>query len=79
MTGLMSQNKVYDVVPSPGFLIQSQVEVPTSVSEQALLESHTREDLSVFFGIGMTLNIVMIIAFFLWAARQWKNNDKRKK
>lgn len=38
-----------------------------------------KEDLSVFFGIGMVINIIMIVSFFIWAVKQWKKNDIRKK
>ncbi len=38
--------------------------------------NHDKEDLSVFFGIGMAVNIVMITTFFIWAVKQWKKNDK---
>ena len=38
-----------------------------------------KEDLSVFFGIGMIINIIMIVSFFIWAIKQWKKNDTNKK
>lgn len=40
---------------------------------------HPREDLSVFFGIGMTANIIMVVAFVIWGIKQWKKNDIDKK
>lgn len=40
---------------------------------------YEKEDLSVFFGIGMIVNIVMITTFFVWAFKQWKKNDSNKK
>lgn len=33
----------------------------------------------VFFGIGMVINIVMIVAFFIWAIKQWRKHDAAKK
>jgi hypothetical protein len=34
------------------------------------------EHLYGFFAIGMIINVVMLIAFFIWAYRQWKKTDK---
>ena len=55
----------------------------SNLTEQAnslpSMESNGRYDMNVFFGIGMLINIVMIIAFFIWAVKQWKANDKSKK
>ena len=53
----------------------SSVEAVQPVAEQ----KQSREDLSVFFGIGMMLNIVMIVAFVVWGIKQWKQNDASKK
>ena len=33
--------------------------------------AHQGEHLYGFFAIGMIINVVMIIAFFIWAYRQW--------
>jgi len=38
-----------------------------------------KEDLSVFFGIGMAINIIMIVSFFIWAVKQWRKNDSNQK
>lgn len=35
--------------------------------------------LMVFFGIGMVINIVMIVAFFIWAIKQWRKHDLAEK
>lgn len=66
-----------------GFLIQSSDDVVSDklaqsvIKEEPAKEEPAREDLSVFFGIGMTINIVMITSFFIWGFKQWKKNDKK--
>jgi hypothetical protein len=47
--------------------------------QPAAEKKHSREDLSVFFGIGMTINIVMIVAFVVWGIKQWKKHDTSEK
>jgi len=42
-------------------------------------KNNGRDDMNVFFGIGMLINIVMIIAFVIWGVKQWKANDKSRK
>lgn len=38
-----------------------------------------KEDLTMnFFVIGGVINIVMILAYFVWAIGAWKRADKRK-
>lgn len=39
---------------------------------------HAREDMNVFFAIGVTINIVMIIAFVIWARKEWKKHNTPK-
>lgn len=34
--------------------------------------SHEREDLTVFFSIGVLLDILLVTAFLVWAVRQWR-------
>jgi hypothetical protein len=34
------------------------------------------EQLYGFFAIGVTINIVMIVAYFIWAYRQWHKKGK---
>lgn len=31
-------------------------------------------DLAGFFAIGVTINVLMVTAFFVWAVKQWKQN-----
>jgi len=30
------------------------------------------KDLSAFFAIGMVINLIILVAFFVWAYKQWK-------
>ena len=60
------------------FLVQSSSDVVSEKMVQSVVkEEPARKDLSVFFGIGMIVNIVMITSFFIWAFKQWKKNDKK--
>ena len=36
-----------------------------------------REDLTVFFTIGVVINLVMITAYFIWAYKQWNKTGTR--
>jgi len=31
-----------------------------------------------FFAIGMAVNVLLIVAYVIWAAKQWGKKDKRK-
>lgn len=76
---LSSSNKL----ETSNFLAQSSSDVASDksvqsvVKEEPVKEEAAREDLSVFFGIGMAINIVMITSFFIWGFKQWKKNDKK--
>ena len=39
--------------------------------------SNEPRELSMFFKIGIGLNIVMLIAFYTWAIRQWRQSNKQ--
>ena len=80
MFDLSSQYGIKADLDVEGFLIQSSANTLSNQSVQ-LTQSvqHDKEDLSVFFGIGMLVNIVMITSFFIWAIKQWKKNDTKKK
>lgn len=71
---------------APDELSVSQLEVQSpdnGISSQMVKSAsemqYEREDMSVFFGIGMAINIVMIVSFFIWAVKQWKKHDSVKK
>lgn len=51
--------------------ISASVEQPISVAEDKPVDS-----LFYFFAAGIVVNIVLILAYFLWATRQWKMKGK---
>ena len=79
MSSSIIQNSVSDRLIQQGVVAQKPVDTLESQSGQAATLEYTREDLTVFFGIGMAINIVMIIVFVIWAMKQWKQNDKDRK
>ena len=57
---------------SAGGTLATHTEQPVQAVEQ--------EDLTMnFFVVGGVINITMILAYFVWAFRQWKKIDKRNK
>lgn len=77
VSNLLSSNSELTAQSLPAI---SKENVLAIQSEQPVSEDiHSREDLSVFFGIGMTANIIMVIAFVIWGIKQWKKNDANKK
>ncbi|MDA3870235.1 MAG: hypothetical protein PF589_09910 [Gammaproteobacteria bacterium] len=62
---------------TPALLVQPATEsVPSQMQPVSAEEGG---GLMVFFGIGMVINIVMILAFFIWAIKQWRKHDAAKK
>ncbi|MDT8452682.1 MAG: hypothetical protein RQ936_08070 [Gammaproteobacteria bacterium] len=49
------------------------------VQMQPVSAADDADGLMVFFGIGMVINIVMIVAFFIWAVKQWRKHDVAEK
>jgi len=80
MFDLSSQYGIKTDLDVEGFLVQSSAKTLSNQSVQLVQDvQNNKEDLSVFFGIGMLINIVMITSFFVWAVKQWKKNDTTKK
>lgn len=80
MLNLIPQSSDLNSFSESYFMVQSSSESVSVKSIPATPEKvHSREDLSVFFGIGMTINIVMIIVFVIWGIKQWKKHDASKK
>ena len=46
--------------------------------EQPVQEVEQKELITNFFVIGGIINITMILAYFVWAFRQWKKIDARE-
>jgi heme/copper-type cytochrome/quinol oxidase subunit 2 len=51
----------------------------TAYIEQPAADSKLEQNDSMigFFGIGVVINVVMITAYFIWAYKQWKKNDRQ--
>ena len=80
MFDLLPQSSIKTKLNGEDVLLLASNDVSTSEQVQSAPEiNHDKEDLSVFFGIGMIVNIVMITSFFIWAFKQWKENDAKKK
>ena len=80
MVDLLAQNSIKTELKMDDVSFQESTEASKSQHVQLAPDvQHDKEDLSVFFGIGMTVNIVMITSFFIWAVKQWKKNDVIKK
>ncbi|MDH3379388.1 MAG: hypothetical protein OEQ39_20875 [Gammaproteobacteria bacterium] len=55
----------------------NQVEV---YSEQpAATYEVEQNDLATFFMVGVIINIVMVVAYFVWAYKQWNNKTRKGK
>lgn len=67
-----------DELKTPALLAQPATEV-VPVQMQSVSAAEDGGGLMVFFGIGMVINIVMIVAFFIWAVKQWRKHDAAKK
>ncbi len=81
ISNLLPQYDGLDELTMPGYLLQSSsISTPGQLVHHPVAErKHSREDLSVFFGIGITINVILVVAFFIWAFKQWKKNDTSDK
>jgi hypothetical protein len=48
---------------------------PDSLTAQATINGG-REDLTVFFSIGMVVDVFLVMAFLAWAVGQWRKTKK---
>jgi hypothetical protein len=90
MSNLLPQYSDLGGLKLPDFLFQfsneaASIQVVQSVPVQSTAvqlaseKIHSREDLSVFFTIGIIVNAVMVVAFVVWGFKQWKKNDTTEK
>ncbi|MCK4703859.1 MAG: hypothetical protein KAT90_00130 [Gammaproteobacteria bacterium] len=80
MFDLLPQNSIKTELNIADASFQESAKTSMSQDVQSVAEVKSEKgDLSVFFGIGMTVNIIMIVSFFIWAVKQWKKNDTNKK
>ncbi|HHJ17457.1 MAG TPA: hypothetical protein ENJ80_12245 [Gammaproteobacteria bacterium] len=48
---------------------------PDPGAQTAILEGG-REDLTVFFSIGIVVDVLLVTVFLVWAVRQWRKAGK---
>ncbi len=73
---LLAEYSGYNQQKMPSLPMQSSKDILSVQSVQPIAEEKNTDDgLTVFFGIGMTINIIMIIVFVLWATKEWKKRD----
>ena len=80
MFDLLPLNSIKPELGSNSLLPKTSNDVLLSEQVQSVPDiQRDKEDLTVFFSIGMTINIVMITSFFIWAVKQWRKNDEKNK
>ena len=50
--------------------------LPATAGGTGPTDNHDRRDLTVFFSIGVIVNILMVAAFIYWAVGQWSGTKK---
>ncbi|MBE9562498.1 MAG: hypothetical protein IMF12_06510 [Proteobacteria bacterium] len=50
-----------------------QVVIPTKSAQ--IIHEKPKKELSLFFIIGIIINLVMLSAFIIWAINEWKKTD----
>ncbi|MCP3670385.1 MAG: hypothetical protein GY814_08110 [Gammaproteobacteria bacterium] len=53
------------------------VDEVSAVDSHGSVASQNKDKLTVFFAIGLVINITMMSLFGVWAVRQWRKSDKR--
>lgn len=66
-------------VISPAMTGASTGVATTGTVEAAHHPERERDDMTVFFGIGIVVNLTMFTLLVIWGFNQWKKNDERKK
>jgi len=66
-----AENAGLDIAGSGSTTAISASMAPGSVAEGVEVEDG-RGDLTVFFAIGMIINVLMVTAFLVWAVGQWR-------
>lgn len=80
MVDFVPQNSIKNELNVVDSSFQGSAKTSMSQDIHSVTEvKYDKADLTVFFGIGMIVNIVMITSFFIWAVKQWKKNDTTKK
>ncbi len=59
------------VVPGP-----ASVSMSPDSGAQGVVLNDGREDLTVFFSIGIAVDVLLVTVFLVWAVRQWRKTGK---
>ncbi len=62
------------VIQSP---VMQEVEDKTTAVGPELEKDQNKDKLTIFFTIGLVINILLMSLFGIWAVRQWRKTDKR--
>lgn len=75
--------------PDPNSIVEIQVIVEDQLTTESVLTAESdlntmdhdyqRNDLSVFFGIGIVVNLTMFVVLVFWGYSQWKKQNERRK
>ncbi|MDH5471572.1 MAG: hypothetical protein OEY61_01835 [Gammaproteobacteria bacterium] len=84
-TGLFAQLNAQDLEQNTTTAASSNQQIftqaQTSVSGNQSITAKSPEakrELSMFFKIGIALNIIMLTAYITWAVRQWRQSNNKK-
>lgn len=59
-----------------GAVADTPVSVFPDAGEEGVAVGGGRDDLTVFFSIGVAVDVLLVAAFLVWAVRQWRKTGK---
>ena len=76
MTEAMAENGKA-VAGVPGLATNIPESVPANSGNKGTATNDDRKDLTVFFSIGVIVDILLVTAFLIWAVGQWSKTKNR--
>jgi len=64
------------IAEAPGAGIESTVATSPGPGTTTTVARGEREDLTVFFSIGIVIDVILLTAFLVWAVGQWRKAKK---
>jgi len=64
---------LFGVRPTLAFSAEQVIIVPTESVQ--IIKEKPKKELSLFFIIGIIINLVMLSTFIIWAIKEWKKTD----
>ena len=61
----------------PGLATNIPESMPANSGKKGTASNDDRKDLTVFFSIGVIVDILLVTAFLIWAVRQWSKTKNR--